>query len=412
MTVNPITKKAKRKDHVRIYLDVHYNGERLAKSCGITIHKNDWDKRKKEVKRGHPLSDVHNLKIATLTRKILLTHASSMDMEQKPSIKALLSNALDSKKVRPKSIIDGAKDFYEFKRNSLKNKASAARYKTLVDQLEGMQLVRSSSYLGWDAVNEKFMYAFIQYLDDGGCFGKEPLTLSYISAMVDTMKMFLRWARSRSWHNDSGFETVSLKTHKKQDFVLDMEQILVLWELDLSEMPVFDKVRDEFVFSWFTGIRWSDIDKAKQMSVIKQEINGVEIPVWHYVSKKTKTQVAVGLSDIAYEIYLKRHSNMKPTPTSTTSRVLKELGKLAGFTQKVVKTTYKLNGVIQEEKEMWELMHFHQGRKGFVTNMINSGMSSAETAKLAGMTIQNIESYYVKSDEAIFKQVNILNQKQ
>ena len=385
-------------------------------STGEKVLYKYWSKKFQRVTPSDPDHARKNKQVMKTISKIREAHFQIEERDGTGDIdfKEIIETAFSPNRGKPTDVVEGFRRFKEIKESQLTNKGSAATYKILMDQLWGFKEEYYPKGMKWSMVNEHMIRAFIQFLDEGGAYKKNGgIGLSTIKLYTDGFQRFLKFAKAQHWHSDITHLGVKVKAFRKQEFTLNYDEIMQVYNLDLSKMPPsYSKVRDEFVFAWFTGIRYSDIDKAQPARLTPESHDGIDFFAWHYVSKKTKTYTRVGIGkegDVAYEILQRRPMN-KPSPTSTIHRNLRTIAQMAGLNRKVQKITYKLNGVIQEEKEVWECIHFHQGRSGYVTYLLNKGVPTHAVARLTGMTIQNIENYYRGSNANIVQQLRVQNE--
>ena len=167
-------------------------------------------------------------------------------------------------------------------------------------------------------------------------------------------------------------------TKTRRDF-LTTDELNKLKDFDLGNNQSLQKVRDIFLFSCFTGLRFTDASNLKMNDIITDE-NGVM-----FVSlkmKKTKDFIQVPLIGDAVEI-LKRYDDHPDRevlgfllPRISNQKVnayLKELSNLAGIQKTIT---------------------HHVGRHTFATHALNKGIPIEVVQKLLGHTdIQTTQIY-------------------
>jgi integrase len=142
----------------------------------------------------------------------------------------------------------------------------------------------------------------------------------------------------------------------------------------LVETPcnIHPQIKQTYLFSCFTGLRWSDVNKLKWSEVIVKQIDGNEEHFIYFEQKKTEAIEYVPLSDQAVEIikhrqselleyndkspyvfpFIKEYDEKNQLMHKRVNRALKKWAKKAGF----------------EIKHM----HFHSGRHTFATNVLEN----------------------------------------
>jgi site-specific recombinase XerD len=79
---------------------------------------------------------------------------------------------------------------------------------------------------------------------------------------------------------------------------------------------------------------------------------------------------------------------------------LKEIFKIAGFTEPRIKSVKIGNKVFEKEVPMYELMSTHAARRSFITIMLNSGVPAKAIMKITGhKSINNFQLYYKPTNE-------------
>ena len=123
------------------------------------------------------------------------------------------------------------------------------------------------------------------------------------------------------------------------------------------------EVRDCFLISCYTGLRYSDISRlnVKHINLKKNTIT--------IVTYKTRNQVVIPIHRIVKEI-LERYGNRPPTPqcNQSTNRMLKKLCEQAGITE-VISYTETVGGIHKEcTARKCDKVTTHTARRSFATN--------------------------------------------
>jgi hypothetical protein len=80
-----------------------------------------------------------------------------------------------------------------------------------------------------------------------------------VSKYFDLLKTFLHWAKERNLNHKTDYLKFKTPTQETDIVYLTFDELLKLYNLDLSQNTELDKIRDVFCFQCFTGARFSDI---------------------------------------------------------------------------------------------------------------------------------------------------------
>ena len=180
--------------------------------------------------------------------------------------------------------------------------------------------------------------------------------------------------------NDRNFEVIVLTDAELQNIL----------GLDLSENKRLDKVRDIFIFSCTTGLRFSDLSNLKREHIRDGAIKKTAI--------KTTQKLDVPLNAISEAILDKYSEQHKPLPIISSQKLnayIKELGELAGIDTPIEKV--REYGAITRSAifKKYELMSIHMGRRTFATLSLERGISSQDVMAMTGHTTYTSFKRYV-----------------
>ncbi len=151
------------------------------------------------------------------------------------------------------------------------------------------------------------------------------------------------------------------------------------WTLDelqhLMETPVKKlepQYKQAYLFSCFTGLRWSDVNPLRWVEIITKNIDGKEEWFIYFEQEKTEDIEYLPLSDQAVEILKQRKAEQKENKEISPyvfPRV-KETDEENGKVYK--KVYYKLKQWAKAAGYDEKRMHFHTGRHTFATNVLEN----------------------------------------
>jgi len=153
----------------------------------------------------------------------------------------------------------------------------------------------------------------------------------------------------------------------------------------------YEKTRDVFLFSCFTGLRYSDLANLRRSSIK----NGFLV----ITSQKTEDSIRVPLVDAAKAILdkYKDSGDINPLPVLSQQKYneyLKHIGKEAKLFDKVTQIHYQGRERIETTLHKWELLTSHVGRKSFVTLAVFLDIPLETVSKITGHKSDAIKAYY------------------
>ena len=208
---------------------------------------------------------------------------------------------------------------------------------------------------------------------------------STIKKKLEYLTWFLRWARDNGYAVNPAFMTFkpTLKQTQNKIVYLTKEEIARISDLDLSDAPRLEPVRDIFLFCCFSSLRHSDADNLR-----KSDIKGDHMEV---TTIKTADSVSIELNDMTKAI-LEKYKDVpfpddKALPSYTNqamNRSLKELCQMAGIDEPIRITTYRGNVRKDEIHPKWGLVGTHTGRRTFIVHALSMGISPSIVMKWTG----------------------------
>lgn len=168
---------------------------------------------------------------------------------------------------------------------------------------------------------------------------------------------------------DSEFEVIALT----------QDELVAIYNLDLSENKKLDRVGDIFCFSCFTGLRYVDLVQLERKHIRKD--NTIIIPA----SDKNSKRIEIPLNVYSHGILNKYSDMISPLPLSSKTMKLitdqkrnefiKEVGQLAGIDTEIeILRPYGLENVSLGIFKKYDLLSIHVGRKTFTTLSLEKGI--------------------------------------
>ena len=400
--------KDKNKDGATlIYLKAYFKkeGKKFVYSTGEKIHPNEWDFKNRQpnnLKGRTSKADSHRTIKRQLDRYsnlfILIT-----ELYKNTDREITVEDARREFDKEFKRVSNGKNKFYdafdEFMTFKQKNKewssATIKRYKNIKTHLEEFEKSRKYK-LTFDTITQKFYTEFTDY-----CMTEKGHINNTFSRNVGLIKTFLFWALKNGYTYKADF--ISFKKKPKvitNQIALKKEDIETILAKEF-ESKKLERIRDVFVFSCVTGLRFGELKFVSKNSirdnvfVLKEEKGS---------SKKSRE---IPLSEIAMHLLNKYDYKLPLIANQKHNDYIKEVFKEAGYTHNVEKTSTRGKEVIRQCVPFYERISSHSARRTFITMMKRKGKSDKLIAKISGHSdMKTLNQYYQVSNEDVKEAVD------
>ncbi|WP_299710999.1 tyrosine-type recombinase/integrase [uncultured Tenacibaculum sp.] len=400
--------KDKNKDGLTlIYLKAYFKneGKRFVYSTGESIHPEEWDFKNRQPNN---LTGRTSKADSHRTIKRQLDRYSSFFIQVTETFKNT-NQELTVEKVRKefdkefKRVAKGKNKFYEaydefmlFKqKNQEWSKATIKRYYNIKSLLEDFEKTKNYK-ITFNTINQKFYTEFTDF-----CMVHRGHINNTFTRNVGLVKTFLYWALK----NGHTYKADFIK-FKKKPKVITNQIALRKEDLELllkTEMPSkkLEKVKDIFIFSCVTGMRFGELKY-----VSKNIISGKTLLLKEEKGSGKKSR-EIPLSNIALHILDKYDYTLPLIANQKFNDYVKEVFEKAGYTHNVVKTSTRGKEVIREEMPFYKRISSHTARRTFITMMKRNGKSDKLIAEISGHNdMKTLNQYYQISNEDVKDAVN------
>lgn len=373
---NP-SKAAQSESETSIYVFVGQSSHRVKVNSGMRIHPKYWDDKKQLAKRSYPEVTELNMYLTRLRSCLLkaILESSTLDpADARNNLKSIVLN-----QVKGTSSLAVKDEFKEVFKQYLDVKrpvlavTSMKKNVTTYNHLLGF----SSKYgvkLNLTKIDYQFMNMFVNYL----ITDLSQLNNS-VRKQITILKAFLNWARDSGIQVSDSYLKFKWKESPTEVHYLNEEELLSIFNIDLTSNLRLDKVRDLFCFQAFTGQRYSDVAAFRW-----DQIN-LEKMIWSITTQKTHERLDIPLSGFALKILLKyKNTDFPHYSNQKLNNYLKELGEYAGINSNVSVVHYSGSTRIEKQHPKYKLITTHVARKTFVTLSLQKGMRPEVVMKVTG----------------------------
>ncbi len=205
------------------------------------------------------------------------------------------------------------------------------------------------------------------------------------------MKVFLNAATDLGINQYKGYKNKAFVTIKEdtQSIYLNEDELRAIYDLDLSNKPKYEKVRDLFIIGCWTGLRFSDWNKINKDNITDGYLDVTQ--------QKTGDQIAIPLHPTVEEIINKYEGELPEVISNQKfNEYIKDVAELAKINDKVKKSITKGTMTTTKTYEKWELVTTHCARRSFATNLYLAGVPTLTIMAITGHKTEASFLKYIK----------------
>lgn len=338
---------------IPIYLRIIYNRQKAEYSTGLLTPVKEWDDSIQRTKK----NTNHNGTINDLINKIY-DAIKILSKENKPINVKLLKDIIKNKENHSYGILEYfQKHITQITKAGEIKKDSIRRYDDTYGHLVGFLREFKPNHidLPLEMVDFNFLNEFDIHLND---FGLQRNTINKHHSRIRTI---LLKARNEGLISKYPYTTIKLRNTPTNRQALNAKEIKQIENANLSQNDSLDRVRDIFLFSLYTGLRFSDAQNLSTENLIKKSKLDWQISI---VQQKTGDALFIPLLEPAKRIIRKYEKAISPItkrilPTISnqkTNTYLKVIADLAGIkkqiTHHVARHTYATTILLSNQVPM------------------------------------------------------------
>jgi integrase len=245
--------------------------------------------------------------------------------------------------------------------------------------------------IDFNTIDLDFYYDFSEYMTK-----KHNYAVNTVGKYIKTLKSFLTEASERGHNTNYAYKSKRFKvtTEETDSIYLTEKELQEFYELNLSNNPKLDRVRDLFLVGCWTGLRFSDFSTI-QARDIKGEFIEVE-------TQKTGERVVIPIHDTVKNViekYKGKTENSLPPSISNVKMnlYLKDLGHLLDSQHVKTTSTITKGGVnLIKTYKKYELITTHTARRSFASNLYKDGVPAYTIMKITGHRTEKAFLRYIK----------------
>lgn len=297
----------------------------------------------------------------------------------------------------PKIYIADFIDEYVAKNKGLIKPRTLQAYSNLNNHLKGY-IEKKKDKPAFESFTYSKIKAFHAYLIETG------INNTTIGKLISTLKTLIKAAvredKKIQVCPDFRDYSVTRKDSDHEVIALSQDEFNALLDLDLTDYDkqdyynayrengveqisvsyrTLDRVRDLFVFSCVTGLRYSDLAGLRREHIRNNTI--------YKKSVKTGQLLEIPLNAISSFILEKYSDELLPLPEYSNQRAndyLKTLGRMAGINETIERSREYGTETRSTIHKKYELMSLHMGRRTFASLTLEKGVASQDVMSLTG----------------------------
>lgn len=245
--------------------------------------------------------------------------------------------------------------------------------------------------IDFDTIDLNFYNEFTEYMAT-----EKKYAINNIGKHIKTLKTFLNDATERGYNSNFAYKMKKFKTFNVpvENIYLNESELDELLNLDLTDEPTYDKVRDLFLVGCWTGLRFSDFSNIKP-----ENIDGDFIEI---TTQKTAEPVVIPIHATVKKImkkYKGQYENSLPPAISSQKMndYLKEIGKKLDTLKIPVSTSNTKGGLyVTATNPKHDLITTHTARRSFASNLYIKGFPAQQIMKITGHKTERAFMKYIK----------------
>jgi integrase len=262
-------------------------------------------------------------------------------------------------------------------------------YRNMKDHLKAFEEFRRKP-ITFDTLDLNFYEEFVDFLmfDYVQRRGKDGVVGLKVNTIGKTIKQFRTFLRNRMRKRiiaPIDMDGWTILEEEVDAVYLSMDEINLIYNLDLSNYPHLVNYRNDFVLGCLTGLRFSDFSELMKDDVRKDML--------YKKQNKSEHWVVLPLRDEALKILNTRFdSNVGVLTNGDFNKHIKTIAKMAGITC-LIEFWHKKHGKDSiETKPKYEWITSHTCRRSFCTNEFLAGTPVELIMKISGH--KSVKDFY------------------
>jgi site-specific recombinase XerD len=277
---------------------------------------------------------------------------------------------------------------------------SITLYKSTLKAIKGFQDWKGRKFIYVEEFESKKMIEdFEIYLTT-----ELDMMINTIGNKMKTLKSFLQiaWSDGIIQYNPFKKHGIQIYTEETDAIVFTKEEMLELEELNLSDNPYHDRIRDQYLIYLWSGIRKSDLRNL--LAVVNPHSNS-----FTFRTEKTGELCTIPAFDTLKRV-AEKYNYTFPEPVSDNDvlREIKVICKRLTTMNNNVEKKYTRGGQKRRDiKKKYELVVIHTARRTLATQLVEHGLPYEQVMRITGHKKLSTLQKYIKSDSNIEQMLEV-----
>ena len=362
--------KSKKENESLIFIIVSIAGKALKKSTGQRILTKYWN-------NGYPVSRAETKGIRMVLAEIK-ARLEKLDQECFISNRPLTIEFVNN---RITDIITGKIDsanpvtelFKKFNQAMLTEvkHGTVQTYTTLANHIKDYE-AKFKSELYLDDINIGFGKKFTQfllseYIDINTGKVRSPIQNPTINKQIRNLKTFCAWCFENGYTKNKEWEKISFVKEVEQTVTALFPEELEIIAKTIYPTASLERVKDVFLFSCYTGLRYKDLLQIEKDRIVNNHIH-------IQLTNKTSVTVRIPLHAKAMDILIRHDYKLPMISNQKLNKYIKQVCTIAGITRKVEIVEQKGLDITTKFVPINTIASIHDGRRSFITSCLMKGL--------------------------------------
>lgn len=389
-----------------VFFIVRINNEQVRITTGYKVYPYHWNKDK--AKETVPSIENTNNKILNEQISIYnqrfeeykyLVNCEQLELNKETLRNYIKYGIMEIKKQQEINIPKQLREYLS-KDTSIKD-STKENYYRFIDKFENYLIGKELN--SYSDINSKLFRGFQEWLINNvkGSGKNQKASPQSINKIMDcTLKLIKKYLVINDFITGSQFKDIVVEELKEvaidDEIALMDDDIMLLYNHKCNNKQD-EEIKDIFLLECTTGQRISDIDKVDDY--IEHKDNRTYI---NLIQDKTSEKVQVDIIfDMALEILAKYNYKLPTHHRKIFNKRIKEIAKEAGITGKEQIRRHQVgeSNIIIEDKERYNCISSHTGRRTFITMLSLRGMTYGDIARYSGHSTLEMVQRYDKSKQ-------------
>lgn len=403
MEVSFYLKRPEATESTALFARISYFNQQLKYYPSIKIHPKDWNKEKKQARQTLAGYANFNRRLKEITNDVEdcmkeYQNQNEGKIPQPDKFKEILDTRLKNIETKTYTLQTYFQKFIDDSKSGVRVDAKSKKRITpsTVTTYVGTQnilngfIAAKKRKVDFDKIDLDFYSDFVKYLQN-----TKKLSVNTIGKHIKVLKTVLNEAtedpnkiNTKTDFKSTRFSKVS---ELSDNIYLNEIELIKLANIDLSNEPSLDRVRDLFLVGCYTGLRFSDFSVLRPEQIKDGYITTTQI--------KTGEEVVIPIHSKVEQI-LEKYKGILPNAISNQKMndYLKDITKKMPELQTLIPVTAtKAGQTITTNYPKWKMVSTHTARRSFATNEFEAGTPTIIIMAITGHKTESAFLKYIKT---------------